>query len=305
MDLPLEDLVKSPSIRGLANTIRETPSEREYSPLVASKTSGDSAPFFFAPGAGIYAGTNHSLGNHLQNDHPFYSLRYKGIDGVEQPQTSVEEIAAYFVQQIQRVQPMGPYYLGGGSFGGLVAFEAAQQLRGSGHDVAALVIEDTRLEQAMVPQRNLALSEKLKRKLCHLLPIGQQDHFTWDKLRDGLKQMRYRRAVPRQRKLCRQKQVVLPKIYRFHEVLNASLSASRAYVPSTYAGRTILIRNLDDGSFSDWYEPDVTLGWGKYCKHVEIRELSGKHGERDRDGKILAEFATIIDTILSHPANVI
>ena len=301
MDLPLEDLVNSPSIRGLANTIRETPSDREYSPLAAAKTTGDSAPFFYASGAGIYAGTNHSLGNYLQNDHPFYSLRYKGIDGVEQPQTSVEEIASYFVQQIQRVQPHGPYFIGGGSFGGLVAFEAAQQLRGAGEDVAILVIEDTRLERSLVLRPNLAFSEKLKCRLRDLLPIGQQDRFTWDGLRAGLKQLRYRRAVPRQRKFCLEKQVVLPKVYRFHEVLNASLAASKAYCPKAYAGRTILIRNLDDGSLSDWYESDVTLGWGKYCRHLEIRELTGKHGERDRNVTILKEFAALIDSILQPP----
>ena len=44
---------------------------------------------------------------------------------------------------MRRVQPDGPYQLGGWSFGGLVAYEMAQQLRAAGADVALLALLDT------------------------------------------------------------------------------------------------------------------------------------------------------------------
>ena len=50
--------------------------------------------------------------------------------------TQVQEIAAGYIEEIRTVQPKGPYYLGGHSFGGLVAFEMAQQLNQLGEDVA-------------------------------------------------------------------------------------------------------------------------------------------------------------------------
>jgi len=37
-------------------------------------------------------------------------------------------MAAYYIKALRTVQPEGPYFLGGWSFGGLVAFEMAQQL---------------------------------------------------------------------------------------------------------------------------------------------------------------------------------
>jgi thioesterase domain-containing protein len=40
----------------------------------------------------------------------------------------VEDLAAWYVAEVRAVQPEGPYFLGGLSFGGIVLFEMAQQL---------------------------------------------------------------------------------------------------------------------------------------------------------------------------------
>ena len=37
--------------------------------------------------------------------------------------------AAYYLEEIRHVQPHGPYLLGGYSFGGLVSYEIALELR--------------------------------------------------------------------------------------------------------------------------------------------------------------------------------
>jgi len=42
-----------------------------------------------------------------------------------------------YLEGLREVQPQGPYLLGGYSFGGLVAFEMAQQLRRQGQEIAA------------------------------------------------------------------------------------------------------------------------------------------------------------------------
>jgi len=52
-------------------------------------------------------------------------------------------MATYYIKELQTVQPQGPYFLGGHSFGGHVAFEMAQQLQRHGHEVALLVILDS------------------------------------------------------------------------------------------------------------------------------------------------------------------
>ena len=71
----------------------------------------------------------------------FYALESVGC--AAPPFTTVEAAAAYQVAQLQRHQPSGPYYLGGHSFGGFVAFEMAQELGQAGANVGAVVILDT------------------------------------------------------------------------------------------------------------------------------------------------------------------
>jgi len=38
----------------------------------------------------------------------------------------VDSLAAHFVREMRAVQARGPYFLGGSSYGGIVAFEMAQ-----------------------------------------------------------------------------------------------------------------------------------------------------------------------------------
>lgn len=66
---------------------------------------------------------------------------------------SIEEVARWCVAAVRRVQPVGPYQLGGFSFGGRVALEAAQQLRAAGEDVVLLAIFDTFLRGTFRPRR--------------------------------------------------------------------------------------------------------------------------------------------------------
>jgi thioesterase domain-containing protein len=84
----------------------------------------------------------HELAQCLGKDRPFYGLQAQGLDGETQPLESVEEIASQYIEAIETVQPVGPYFLGGHSFGGQVVFEMAQQLQSKGQ-VAYLTILDT------------------------------------------------------------------------------------------------------------------------------------------------------------------
>ena len=56
---------------------------------------------------------------------------------------SVEELAGCYVAEIKRRQPEGPYLIGGYSFGGVAAYEAARQLMESGDEVEKLILIDT------------------------------------------------------------------------------------------------------------------------------------------------------------------
>jgi thioesterase domain-containing protein len=80
----------------------------------------------------------------MPDDQPFYAIQAQGVDGVRPALRRIEDMASMYIDEIFKVQPHGPYYLGGYSLGGEIAFEMAQQLLRRGEKVDLLVLFDTR-----------------------------------------------------------------------------------------------------------------------------------------------------------------
>jgi acetoacetyl-CoA synthetase len=79
----------------------------------------------------------------LRSDRPVYGLQPPPLDGVHALPRTMETIAADYVAEIRKVQPKGPYFLAGYSFGGIAALEMAQQLGLAGERVAFVGLIDT------------------------------------------------------------------------------------------------------------------------------------------------------------------
>ncbi len=153
-------------------------------PLVPLRSAGSKPPFFcIHPVFGVvlpYA----QLAYHLDADQPFYGLQ--SIDG--NLPSRLEDLAAFYIEAIRSVQPQGPYLLGGWSFGGLVAFEMAQQLDRSGQSVALLALFDTVAPIAKnQPSFRESLQFLIKTALPSLLPLIRDYlslwlHHRWSRL---------------------------------------------------------------------------------------------------------------------------
>ena len=141
--LPLATLYEAPTIEELARIVQGESSAPRWSPLVPIQTSGSRPLLFCVHGAGGTVLMYRELSRHLGDDQPFYGLQSQGLDGSCPPLTKVEEMAAAYVREIRKVQPLGPYFLGGYCMGGTVAFEIAQQLHAEGETVALLALFDT------------------------------------------------------------------------------------------------------------------------------------------------------------------
>ncbi len=142
-NLPLATLFQAPTIQALAQWLRQDQPSASWSPLVALQTEGSQPPLFCVHPGGGNVLTYRDLAIHLGPDQPVYALQARGLDGQQTPFTSVEEMAAYYVNAVRDVQPGGPYYLGGLSAGGDIAWEMALQLQAQGEEVALLVLFDT------------------------------------------------------------------------------------------------------------------------------------------------------------------
>jgi oxalate---CoA ligase len=111
--------------------------------LVPIQPAGDKPIFFCIHGVDGDVLYFRDLARHLGNRQPFYGIRAQGLDGTVVPSTSVSGMAAQYIAEMRQVQPKGPYFIGGYSFGGWAAFETARQLREAGEEVALLAILDT------------------------------------------------------------------------------------------------------------------------------------------------------------------
>jgi len=141
--LPLAAMFQGPTIERIAAVLREGSDTGPVRPLVPVHPAGSKRPFFCVHGAGggvlLFAPLVHRMGP----DQPFYGLRSVGYEGEATPLTTVEAMAARYLDEIRRVQPHGPYLLGGLCMGGFVAFEMAQRLHEQGEQVATLALIDT------------------------------------------------------------------------------------------------------------------------------------------------------------------
>ena len=101
---------------------------------------GSGPPFFFLHGdynsGGFYC---LNLSRFLNADEPFCALPPQHYDLSSFPRT-FEAMSASHIDTLRRLQPEGPYFLGGVCNGGHVAFEIARSLEASGQQVALLVI---------------------------------------------------------------------------------------------------------------------------------------------------------------------
>ncbi|NEN99012.1 MAG: amino acid adenylation domain-containing protein, partial [Moorea sp. SIO3I7] len=174
INLPLATLFQSPTIEQLAVVLGSDSSTTLWSPLVPIQPNGSLPPFFCVGGAGGNVLYFHHLARYLGGDQPFYGLQAQGLDGETKPLESIEEIAGQYIKAIQTVQPVDPYFLGGHSFGGKIAFEMATQLQRLGESVALVAILDTSAPiSELNPKEDFATWDNA-RWICHMAGVLEE-----------------------------------------------------------------------------------------------------------------------------------
>jgi thioesterase domain-containing protein/acyl carrier protein len=140
--LPLASLIQDATVEHLAKTIVQDKKDLAWSPLVPIQPEGSNPPFFCIHGLTGDVLWFRELGQCLAPQQPLYGVQARGLDGVQEPFNQIEDMAAYYIHHMRSLQPQGPYFLGGASFGGTVALEIAQQLVWQGERVGLLVMFD-------------------------------------------------------------------------------------------------------------------------------------------------------------------
>jgi aspartate racemase len=280
-NLPLSSFVEAQTVEQLANLLRQQDESAPWRSLVMIQPGSTKPPLFCVHAVWGTVLFYQKLVRYLESDQPFYALQAQGLDGKQVPCTSVKEMAAHYIKEIRTVQPEGPYFIGGYSFGGWVAFEIARQLHAQGQEIALLTLFDTSAPGYHKPTSSSddgKPSTFLDLSLFHfrkLLRLNIQDQLAYLRQRlvwhlmAGKLSIFYRIYL---RYLRRS-----PQDLRLLDVAGANNQAAKSYVPQVYPGRLTLFRATDKAA---GFGNDLDMGWGELATGgVEIYDISGSHTE--------------------------
>jgi thioesterase domain-containing protein len=280
--LALATIFEAPTIAQLAAILDSQSTKLEFSSLVAIQPKGTRPPFFAVHGVGGNVLNYRPLAKYLGDDQPFFGLQACGVDGKIAPHTRVEDMAVHYVNEIRRMQPTGPYYLGGLSFGCSVALEMAQYLRSQGEQVALLALIDGGLlrAQELLPLRTrlprIALFQlsRLRMHAGELLGLRPAEVAGFFRRKYTTVRRRFRSMLWRAQYLQYENAgIELPASLR--RVNEGASLAFRRYLPSYYAGPAVLFRS-SDGPRIRFVDPDG--GWGIVIRGgLEVRRVPGDH----------------------------
>ncbi|ERN40833.1 thioesterase domains of type I polyketide synthase or non-ribosomal peptide synthetase, partial [Rubidibacter lacunae KORDI 51-2] len=138
-EVPLAKLFARPTVIAFANALNDQDRLLDRG-ITVFRAEGNKPPLFLfqEPSGEVIYGFE--LTRHIDADIPVYGL--KNPSDVNTPLLTIEAMAAHFLTSIKMVQPKGPYYIAGWSFGGLLAYEVAVQLIGNDDQVAFLGLLD-------------------------------------------------------------------------------------------------------------------------------------------------------------------
>lgn len=238
-ELPLKTLFHAPTIASQAKLIKDQGWKNNWENLTAIQPEGSRTPFF-----AVHADeANYFIPKAWGKDQPYYGFFHQGEDGHRIQYTSVEEIARHFIQELKSVKPQGPYLLGGYSFGGIVAFEMAQQLKQMGDSVPLLALFDTY-------------------DPVEYLKVMKEE----SKFYDGLKKAVLRTMAQRYLK----KGKILPGKLRHFYIIDTYDEAIRNYKAKPYDGTITVLKAKNSAG-------NEKMGWDKWAESLDIKVLPGDH----------------------------
>jgi amino acid adenylation domain-containing protein len=281
LDLPLATFFEGRTVEHLASIIRQR-SVARANHLVTLQKGGTQPPVFFMHpiGGGIVCYVY--LARQFADERPVYALQAFEVDD---PHQRVETMATAYIEEMRKVQPHGPYLLGGWSFGGFVVIEIAKQLSEMGEEIGLLAIIDSEAPgvtdewqdgEQVDEDDPIALAQQLQimanRPDClvideeYLRKLGRDEQLLY--IMDLAKQAH---LMPLELNLMQVKRSIHNLQTRIH--------AAKNYLPPVYSGKVTLFRCTDVlPRYQPFLESDPTWGWKNISSQpVDIHMIPGAH----------------------------
>ena len=243
-ELPPVMIYHASTVLALAELL-ETPSALRVPALVKLKPGTSDPPVFITHGLGGTVMDFYQVLKHIRTPRAIHGMQAQGIDGVEEPLDSIEDMARCSLEAVRTLQPHGPYLLIGFSLGGLVTLEMAQQLTAEGEKVSLLAMLDSypHISRLSPGQRTRLVVQQIRYRLARKRLVNG-NHSTSDRLSPTMQLFRDR----------------------------ARLALGR-YQPRFYPGTIRFVRAADPTDFPS----DPVAVWGHLAKEFLVETVPGDH----------------------------
>lgn len=276
LKLPLSILFEYPTIRTLASLLNSKEAIKKWHSLVPIKPSGNKTPLYIVHGVGLNVLPFYSIAKHLDAEQPLYGIQAFGLNGIDQPHTSVETIASQYLEEILIQNASGPYALAGYSFGGIIAFEMAQQLKKQGRDVRSLILFDTYAEGSRHKEGYfLKMGNRLETEIGKRV-LDLELMFTNPTVLKRLKRESFYRKMEQIKKhlkiqvIIKEPEImeIIKRVRKVHE------EAGKNYMLTPYDGVIYLFKAKIQTNYVKDFK---NFGWKPYAKKINIIEMDGEH----------------------------
>lgn len=282
--LPMAALFEGATIERLSQLLRDdTGSAGTDSSIVATiQPNGTRPPLFCVHAAGGTVFCYADLAKHLGQDQPLYGIQAPpASDSAVQ---TLETMASEYVRVLRGFQPKGPYFIGGWSMGGVIAFEMARQLVQQGERVALLFLVD-----AQAPTGESAEYNWVVLLGSFAVDIGIPFDYlksSWDGIFSGppMEQLRRIWSDAKKQKLV-SSDMTLADFRKLFDHFKTNAQMAKSYAGAKYPGRITFFRADEPEEYVGKTRPknyvvaaDAAKAWEKWAEGgVEVRSVPGQH----------------------------
>ncbi|WP_434629660.1 beta-ketoacyl synthase N-terminal-like domain-containing protein [Chromobacterium sp. CV08] len=257
------------------------PAASSYRAMLSFNETMPGTPIFLVHPGGAGAESYIKLANYLDGRQPVHAIESYNLYSGEEPIRTITELAALYLKHVRSVQPHGPYFLGGWSRGGMVAFEMAQQLFDAGERVETLYLLDSYVMNEQ--EKTVAIDNVMKHSM---LPGGVASFR--DLLKNNLAVERISNVVYQPRPYPGR-----AILFKANQQLETRAAKQTMELAQTSA-REVVARNsseqvaqvidnlnafINEDTVADFNrlgaKPDN--GWSRYIENLSIRIVDGNH----------------------------
>jgi FkbH-like protein len=318
--LRLTVILESPTVRALAEEI-DLRAQKRSGTLVELKRGGPRNLFLVHDGDGetlLYL----NMARRMPINLGVFGIEPRRIPGVPLAHVRIEDMASFYIEQVRKKQPQGPYLLGGMCAGGVIAYEMASQLTTAGEGVELVVLLDAAAPQArkragrITKQRFGRLAQVFVQAGDAKGPVVDRVHsimqavlqkllnaFRWE-IVQRVRLLATRARFRLLRELLRRQQPWPPFVppLSVRQIYDA---AEAGYVPRPLSNSgAVLVRaragEADDTPYVEIYADD-TFGWGEAAGGLTVIDVNGGHSSMLQEPFADALAAALMPHVTSNP----